>query len=259
MKSGCMVCMAIVLSAVVSGCAVQEFPNERKVDSAAGARDRVAIASEWLQKGDNERALVHLRKALELDPKSPEAHNLMGVLLERDGDRKGADRHFRRAIALRPSYPQAHNNYGGFLFREKRFRDAAKQFEMAAAEISYELRAQAFEGLGRSALELRDRERAERAFMRALRLNADLPISNLEMADLRYQQDDLAGARNFYQRYLRLTANVPQTARSLWLGIRIERRLGDQNALASYELALKRLYPDSEEYKAWTASQAGGK
>ncbi len=243
--------------ALLSACAVQEFPNDRKADTVAGARDRVAIAAEYLQKADNERALLHLRKALELDPKSPEGHNLMAVLLDRDGDRKGADTHYRRALSLRPDYPQAHNNYAGLLFREKRYREAAVQFEKAASDISYEMRAQAFEGLGRSALELRDRERAERAFQRALRLNADLPLANLEMADLRYRQDDLAGARSFYQRYLRLTASVPQTARSLWLGIRIERRLGDQNALASYELALKRLYPDSEEFKAWAAAQQG--
>lgn len=251
MKSWWMLAAVVLLSA----CAVQEFPNDRKADTVAGARDRVAIAAEYLQKGDNERALLHLRKALELDPKSPEGHNLMAVLLDRDGDRKGADTHYRRALSLRPDFPQAHNNYAGLLFREKRYREAAVQFEKAAADISYELRAQAFEGLGRSALELRDRERAERAFQRALRLDADLPLSNLEMADLRYRQDDLAGARNFYQRYLKLTASVPQNARSLWLGIRIERRMGDQNALASYELALKRLYPDSEEYKAWAASQ----
>jgi len=57
----------------------------------------------------------------------------------------------------------------------------------------------------------------------------------------------------FYAR--RLNNSEMANAQSLWLGIRIERRMGDQNALASYELALKRLYPDSEEYKAWAASQ----
>lgn len=242
------------LICLLAGCAVQEFPNDRKVDTAAGARDRVAIAAEYLQKGDDERALIHLRKALELDPKSAEANNLMAVLLDRDGDRKGADRHFRRALTLKPDYAQAHNNYGGFLFRQKRFKEAAEQFEKASADISYDFRAPSFEGLGRAALQLGDRERAERAFLRALRLDANMPLSNLEVADIKFHQDDLMAARAYYQRFLKLTANVPQTARSLWLGIRIERRMGDQNALASYELALKRLFPDSEEYKAFAAS-----
>ena len=48
---------------------------------------------------------------------------------------------------------------------------------------------------------------------------------------------------------------VAQDARGLWLGIRLERIYGDTDALASYELALKHLYPDSPEYKAYLQSQ----
>jgi type IV pilus assembly protein PilF len=46
------------------------------------------------------------------------------------------------------------------------------------------------------------------------------------------------------QRYLEVGAH---TAQSLWLGIRIERELGDRDALASYSLQLEKSYPDSEE------------
>ena len=50
------------------------------------------------------------------------------------------------------------------------------------------------------------------------------------------------------QRYLsRLQKAAPQTARSLALGIRIERALGDQDKVASYELALRNQFPDSAE------------
>lgn len=251
--------LAAGVALFLAACSVQEFPSDRNVDVAAGARDRVAIAAEYLQKGENERALLHLRKAIELDPKSAEAHNLMAILLERESDPKGAEKHYRKAIGLRQDYSQAHNNYGVFLFKRGNFQMAASHLEKAAGDISYQMRASAFEGLGRAALKLGEKDRAENAFQRALRIDASLPVACLELADMNFEKQNLVAARAYYQRFLKLLESQPQTARSLWLGIRLERRLGDRNALASYELALKRLYPDSPEYKAYAASLESGR
>lgn len=223
----------------------------RKPDPAAAARNRVAIAAEHLKSGENEKAQQQLRRALEADPKSPEAHNLMAVLLERDGDVKGADREYRKAIRLREGFSQAHNNYGSFLFRQQRYKDAIKQFALATADMGYAYRAQAFEGWGRSAYRLGDREATAQALARALRLDPNLAIATLLTAELQYDEKNYEAAHGLYKRYLQLTSEVPQTAQSLWLGIRLERRFGNRDALASYELALKRLYPDSPEYKQY--------
>jgi type IV pilus assembly protein PilF len=51
-------------------------------------------------------------------------------------------------------------------------------------------------------------------------------------------------ARAYLQRYLEIGRHTPQ---SLWLGIRIERELGDKDALASYTLQLENGFPDSTE------------
>jgi type IV pilus assembly protein PilF len=75
---------------------------------------------------------LHLKKALELDPKSAEAHNLMAILLERESDPKGAEKHYRKAISLRQDYSQAHNNYGIFLYKRGEYRSAAVHLEKAA-------------------------------------------------------------------------------------------------------------------------------
>lgn len=251
--------LAMSLVVLLAACSVQEFPNDHKVDPVAGARDRVAIAAEYLQKGDSERALTHLRKALELDEKSAEAHNLMAILLERESDPKGADKHYRRAIKLRKDFSQAQNNYGVFLFKRGEYKAAAEHFELAASDIGYPMRAAAFEGLGRTSMKLKDPERAEKAFQRALRVDSNMPGVSLELADLYFEQQNLDAARAYYQRFLQLTESQSQTPRSLWLGIRIERRFGDRDALASYELALKRLYPESPEYKAYKASLEQGR
>lgn len=251
------VCLLGVL--MLTACVQEPVSGSRKIDPVASARDRVALASEYLRMGDNEKAQMQLKRALKLDSGSSDAHHLMGILLERDGNIKGADKEYKKALSLRPDFPQAHNNYGIFLFRNGRYKDAMPQFEAAAEDLGYENRAQAFEGLGRSAFRAGSMEVAKRAFLRALKLDPDLAASTLGMGELQYASGDYEQAKQAYKRYLVLTSDSPQTAQSLWLGIRLERQKGDINALASYELALKKLYPASPEYKLYVESLQAGK
>jgi type IV pilus assembly protein PilF len=251
------VCLACVFLLVA--CVVEQAPGKRKIDPVANARDRVALANEYLRVGQNEKAQVHLKRALELDPRSADAYLMMAVLLERDGDIKGADKHYKKAVSLRDDYPQARNNYGIFLFKNARYKDAMKQFQAAADDLGYENRAQAFDGLGRSAFKVGDMEAAKRAFVRALKLDSSLAASVIGLGELQYSSGEYELARFSYQRYLALNSESSQTAQSLWLGIRLARQQNDKNALASYELALKRLYPSSAEYKLYQESLQAGK
>ena len=50
-------------------------------------------------------------------PNAPEPHNLLGIVLEKEGDHAGAMKHFRAAYALDPNYIPARQNletYGTF-------------------------------------------------------------------------------------------------------------------------------------------------
>lgn len=242
--------LATLAVSCLSAC-VQEPVAVGKVDPSAGARDRVAIAVEHIRNGDDERAQLQLKRALDLDPRSPEAHNLMGFLYERDGNKRAAEKAYKKAVKLRPTYATGHYNYARFLFSNGRYKEAYKHYEQATQDLSYDLRPQSFEGMGRSALALGKKDEARQAFMRALKSNPELPLSLLEMAEMQFARNDLNSARDLYQRYLKVTEKIPQTAQSLWLGIRLERHFGNKDALASYELALKRLYPKSEEFKRY--------
>ena len=59
------------------------------------------------QKGDAAGALACARRALELDPKSPEAHNLAGFTAALAGEHDDALDHYRQAIALDETYFEA--------------------------------------------------------------------------------------------------------------------------------------------------------
>lgn len=237
---------------LLAGCSqVVVEEGGRKPDPRSAARDRVAIAAEFIRQNKDDEALRYLQLALRSDPESAEAHNLMGVVMERDRNFKAADREFRKALRLRDKYSQAHNNYGSFLFRQGRYRAALKQFQAAADDITYAYRAQAFEGVARSAWMLGRKDLAEDALLRGLKIDPNLAGATLLGAELNFEKQNYDVARNLYRRFLQLTPNVPQSAQSLWLGIRLERRFGDKDALASYELALKRLYPESPEYRQY--------
>src|SRR5450631_878209 len=59
------------------------------------------------QKGDATGATACAKRALELDPQSPEVHNLLGFAAALEGDADAAREHYRQAIALDETYFEA--------------------------------------------------------------------------------------------------------------------------------------------------------
>lgn len=240
---------------MLTGCTVQQFEGERKADPLAGARTRVAIAAEYLQKNQPDLALQQLQKALELDPKSAEAHNIMGVLFEKDDNFKEAEHYYQKALDLKSDYPQARNNYGVLLYRLKRYKEAIEQFSIAANDLGYERREVALDYVLKIALQINDKPLAKSSLERLLRLSPLEPNVAFMLADLAYQEKNYEDAQRYYQRYLRNLGKMQQTPEALWLGIRLAQQKNDINTVASYELVLRTLYPQSMEYQAYLKTQ----
>lgn len=241
------------LMLLISACTTEEVlkPGVNPVDSA---RSRVAIAAQYLQQGEQEKALRHLQRALEQDPKSWEAYTVMGVLMEHEGDDKRAEENYRKAISLNDEYPQAHNNYGVMLFRLGRYSDSVRQLGLAAANLAYDRRESAFENLGKAYLALHDKAQAQQAFEKALRLAPRLPDAALELAYLAFERHELPLANQYFQRHQKALAGTAPSPRSLWLGIMLARERGDREAAAAAAANLKKAYPDSREYQAYLNS-----
>jgi len=77
---------------------------------AADYESRLELAKRSIQAKHYDAAIEHAKAAAALDSSRPEAHNLIGLLLEMAGDRTAAAHHYRMAISLDRSYEPARSN-----------------------------------------------------------------------------------------------------------------------------------------------------
>ncbi|WP_228254788.1 type IV pilus biogenesis/stability protein PilW [Aquirhabdus parva] len=251
---------ALLLSiAVLTGCqstvsepgsmmkAAQSPPNPE-----AAARARTAMAAEYIKSGDLDAAQRSLAIALKTEPRLPEANNMMGVLLQQEGSEPNqikAEEYFKKAIALKDDFAQARNNYGVFLSSRKRYAEAYTQFELAGSQLGYTERYAALENLGLTAEVLGKPAEAQQAFTQALQANRNSLVARFELAQIFLGQNRVQAARSLYDEYLQLLGGQPQSARSLWLGMRIAHQTQDMGRLQSLAERLQLSYPNSPEYQ----------
>ena len=231
---------AVLLSALLTGCVTTG--DSRAVDGDQAVRSYLDLARGYIQQGYTERAVKPLNRALEINPGSPDAYGMFGLLYQLQGEAHLAEQSFRKALSLNPDSAEIHNNFGVFLFSQNRLSDAYREFSKAADDVRYAQRSRAFENMGRVALKQGQTTLAQQNFEKSLKLNSNLPGAHLELADLFYSESQYLRAWEHYQAFTQLSA---QNERSLKLGVRLARAKGDKSAADSYARQLKRLYPNS--------------
>jgi type IV pilus assembly protein PilF len=215
---------------------------------------RVGLARQYIGEGDWENAKRNLQLAADIDANNAEVYEAFGLVYQSTGEYELADMSFLRALRADPQLSRARNNYAAFLFSMGRYEEAEREFELVTTDSLYRARPIAFINLGLSRLRLGDTAGAEQAFTRSLSMDRRNPIALLEMGYLRLQDGAADDAERYYGVYR--TAVPRQSPRGLLLGIGIAAARGDADALSSYELALRNLYPDSPEYRNYRAQQS---
>jgi len=241
--------LPVFLILILSGCMVLEKQPAPNADQAVSRR--IAAGIEYLQMGKPVDARRHFARAVELEPRSPEAHNAMALLYKFEGDTKREEEHYRLAIRYNRDFAAARNNYGTLLFQQRRFPEALREFTRAADTPAYESRAIAFENKGRTLMALDRQEEAIEALNMSLRLDSRATSPLLELAAIHFQRNEMRLADHYYRRYADMISR--QSARGLWLGIRMAAKQQDGDRLGSYELALDQMYAGTAEHREWQA------
>jgi type IV pilus assembly protein PilF len=217
---------------------------------------RVGLARQYIGEGDWENAERNLTIAAEIDKGNADVYEAFAMLYQSTGEDQLAEQNFETAIKLKRKFSRARNNYAAFLYSQGRYHDAEEQLEEVVIDTLYSGRPRAFINLGLCRVQLLDYDGAEQAFLTALSMDRGNSMALIEVAELRYRDDDFESSYSYYQKYRRSVRQ--QGAQGLWLGIQIARSRGDDNAEASYVLALTNLYPNSGEYQEYLRDADSG-
>lgn len=219
------------------------------VNKARSLDTHLTLALKYIEIKNRESARHHLTRAFAIDKRSVKGTFAMAMLYQLEGEPALAEEAFEETLRYNKKYTPANNNYGVFLYTRERYEEAYQHFELAADDLDYPLRAEAFMNLGRTALKLDRLERAQSAFTHADVLNPKIPLLKLELAQFNFIKEDFSAAKFYLDAFDKISRPNPQ---ALLLGIRIERIFKNKDKEASYVLALKNLFPYSDEYLTYT-------
>jgi type IV pilus assembly protein PilF len=214
---------------------------------------RVELARKYIGQGNWDDAKRNLKLANEINPGNPAVHEAFALVYQSTGEYELAEEHFEQAIKLDRNFSRARNNYAAFLYARERYDEAERQLEVVVGDTLYEARPRAFVNLGLCRVRLFDPQGAEEAFTRALAMDRTNAIALLELAQIRFDAGDQDTASQYYGTYRSVVRQ--QSARGLWLGIRLAQVAGDRDAEGSYALALRNRYPASVEFQAYQREQ----
>jgi len=218
------------------------------IGEVASARERARIhtelASTYYQRGNLGVALAEGRTAAAADSGYAPAYNVLGLVYGDLREDELAAEAFERSLSLNPNDPDANHNYAWFLCERKREDEAIRYFLQA---IRYPLYATPQKSYLMAAVcaQRKNNERDATEYLeRALRLDPNYYPALINLAELKYRRGELDVARNLVGRYNKI---AEPTAESLWLALRIERKLGDPSGVASLANQLRRRFPGSKE------------
>ena len=242
--------LATIGLVALAGCT--SSPTLTKPQPEKAAEINLELGVEHLRKGNLQQAKEKIDRSLEQNPRYGRAHLVAGMLYNRLGDERSAETHYERAISLEPKNPEFKNNYAVYLCQHKKFERGQKIALEAAADPLYKTPEVAFMNAGNCALSGGDMKVAEDNFRQALARKPRFTEALLQMADLEYRQTEYLSARAFLERYMEVGRTNPET---LWLGVRIERGLGNKAQAQHYAQRLKSEYPSAAQTKELLESE----
>ena len=248
------VCLLMLVTlAMLAACSTTTTVTESRDTRAASepadperrARVRLELAGLYFGRGQNSIALDEIKTALAAKPDMPEAFGLRGLVYASMGDARLAEESFLRALQLAPNEGNTMHSYGWFLCQERRYPEAEAQFEKALAQQQYRDGVRTLLAQGVCQARAGRWTEAERTLSRSYELDSANPVTAFNLSEVLLRRGELERARF----YVRRINSVPDqvTSQSLWLAARIDRRLGNFDALQDHGRQLRDRFPQSPE------------
>ncbi|MDE2415176.1 MAG: type IV pilus biogenesis/stability protein PilW [Comamonadaceae bacterium] len=250
-------CVASAVVAGVAGCAHQAAADPGATEPVAGAaesdvrrraRIRLELAANYMQMGQSTVALEEVRQALATDPSYADAFHLRGLVYMGMGDLALAEDSFKRAQAMKPADPDIMHNFGWLLCQRQQYEQADQLFQRALATPAYAARGKTLMSQGLCYQRAGRAAEAEQALLRAYELEPGNPVVGYQLASVMLERGEVKRAQ-FYIR--RVNNGDFANAQSLWLGIKVERALGDAVAVRQLGDQLHKRFPNAKETSAF--------
>ncbi|MGE0349746.1 type IV pilus biogenesis/stability protein PilW [Hydrogenophaga sp.] len=256
--------LALVLLAMLAGCAQPaSAPATTAAAVATGrepitasdepeirkrARIRIELASGYFEQGQTTVALDEIKLALSADPTYAPAYTLRGLVYARLNEIPLAEDSFKRAQQLSPRDPDVLHHYGLFACQLGRYPQAIELFQQALASPVYGGQAKTLMAKGICEVRAAQFPEAEGSLARSYELDPGNPITAYNLAALQYRRGEYARAQFVIRR---LNNTDLANAETLWLGIKVEQRLGNTEAMGQLAQQLQRRYPESREWASY--------
>ncbi|MBI2306191.1 MAG: type IV pilus biogenesis/stability protein PilW [Rhodocyclales bacterium] len=239
---------ALALALPPAALAQQGGGNQDAVtkDPRSRAKVHTELGSLYFQDGNVPVAMEELTVAIYIDPTYAPAYSMRALVHHFLKEPNHAEDNFREALRYAPDDPEIANNYGWFLCQNSRGKEAMPHFERALRNRLYQTPDRAYLNAGQCAMNMGDLPLAADYLEKAYRMSGGSPVATLRLAELNYRTGRLDEAR---KQVSELVRKIEPNAEVLWLGARIERKVGDREAEIGYVTQLRRKFPASKEYQ----------
>lgn len=247
MKMSEILLTVLVTGLLATGCVTETTVSnagESNADDGDAAELNYQLGARYLRNGNYDLARDRLLLSIELEPRNAIAHYTLALTYEQLDNERLATESYENAVRIAPRDFNVQNAYAVFLCGQEQYDDARKQFDRAIRVPENDFSEITMTNAGVCMMQKPDLEAAEAYFRQALERRPTYGEALLQLSLLKFTAEDFLSARAFLQRYL--SANIP-TASVLYLGVRIEEKLGDERARTDYSNRILREFPQSPE------------
>lgn len=250
-------CLLVVGLAGLTGCASKSGAGDNGAEIVTDsdepeahrrARIRLELAVGYFEQGQTTIALDELKQALAADPGYAEAYSLRGLIYMRLNDFRVSEESFKKALTLDPRDSNIMHNLGWLYCQQARYPQAQQLFSQAVANPHYGERAKTFRAQGLCQVRAGQLADGELSLLKSYEFDAGNPVTAYNLATLLFKRGDFVRAQ-FYVR--RLNNSELANAESLWLGVKVERRIENREAMLQLATQLVKRFPNSPEAIAY--------